>query len=198
MATREVIRRYDATAESYDELYQEEQGLKYISAWKIIFKMNGKLVDIGCGTLLFERFLKLYGIFDNFNYIVALDISENMLKVGLSKVRNDKEFERKIDVVRGDASRLPFRDSSFEYGVSFTVFTLLTSTVMGIMEMKRVVNIEGLFSLLKKFNRIQVDEDCRLIAETEKDSIYVFKKEKAKEVFTNGRKAEKVDDLSRR
>lgn len=177
METRKIMRKYDATAEGYDELYQEEQEQKYLSSWREILKIEKSLVDVGCGTLLFERFLKTYGLIRRIQYIVGLDISEKMLETGFSKIKEDAEIIEKLDLVRGDASRLPFRDSAFEYGVSFTVFTLLISERIGISELRRVVKKGGIFSLLKKFNRIDLGGEYKLFSETDKDSIYVFNKQ---------------------
>jgi len=172
---RVIMLKYDATADGYDELYQDEQGLKYLAAWKFITKMSGKIVDIGCGTLLFERFLSSYGTIKKITYIVGLDISEKMMESGLSKILNDDEISRRLDLVRGDASRLPFRELSFDYGVSFTVFTLLDSEIVGIREMEKVVKRGGVFSLLKKFVKSSL-EKYNLMGETDKDYIYTFEK----------------------
>jgi len=177
MNVKDVMKKYDITANGYDELYQEEQGIKYLSAWKIISNMKGKVIDIGCGTLLLERFMSAYGTIERIDYIVGLDISERMLLIGLAKVSSNERINSKLDIVRGDASMLPFRSSSFDFAVSFTVFTLLPIEAIGIIEMDRVARRGGVFTMLKKFCRLPLDRKYETIGETDKDLIFVLKKE---------------------
>ncbi|MEM3969703.1 MAG: class I SAM-dependent methyltransferase [Fervidicoccaceae archaeon] len=196
MNPREIMKKYDSTAIGYDDLYQEEQSLKYLASWKFLQNFEGNFIDIGCGTLLLERFLHAYGIVRRLNYIVGLDISEKMLMVGLSKISSFLELLNKTDLVRGDASRLPFRDESFDYGTSFTVFTLLPSENIGILEMERILRKSGIYSLLKKRQQWKWKREHEVIAETDKDIIYKIEKSYLNEDLKHVNSNEKINDSS--
>ena len=66
------------------------------------------ILDLGCGTLLLEKWL-----LESRCTMVGLDLTEEMLRVGMAKGLPNVSL-----LVNGDAEFLPFRDASFDAVVS--------------------------------------------------------------------------------
>uniref|UniRef100_A0A7C4B9R6 Class I SAM-dependent methyltransferase n=1 Tax=Thermofilum pendens TaxID=2269 RepID=A0A7C4B9R6_THEPE len=98
---------YDDIAESYDELYGEEQRAKYRVVLRLV-EPREPVLDAGCGTGMLLEHLQCY--------YVGLDLSYRMLEVARKKGRGVKG-----DLVCGDAERMPFRDGCFRSVYSVTV-----------------------------------------------------------------------------
>lgn len=97
MEVRYVIELYKNLAPVYEELYGEEQRLKY---WRIASQTGERVVDVGCGTgIAFE-------VLDG--YVVCLDISIDMLKRAREKKGDLGEL------IVADLWRPPLRDNSFD------------------------------------------------------------------------------------
>ena len=125
---REVEAYYDATANSYDSLYADEQKAKYVEALRLLSgKVEGAVLDAGCGTgLLFQH---LTGA----KTIVGADLSRRMLEIAKRKGRN-----RNVHLVRCDVENLPFRDSVFQACFLFTVAQNLPNPFKAFKELSRV------------------------------------------------------------
>jgi demethylmenaquinone methyltransferase/2-methoxy-6-polyprenyl-1,4-benzoquinol methylase len=116
---------YDATAQSYDALYGEEQLRKFE---KIKNELTGRVLDVGCGTGIVTKYIK---------NVVGLDNSKEMLKF----YDGEKVF--------GDAHELPFQDKSFDTVLSLTVLQDLEKPLKALKEMKRVGK-KVVFSIQKR------------------------------------------------
>ena len=126
---------FDSIAERYDSWYRSPIGryadeVEWNCVKNLLPSRKGRVLDLGCGTGLYtERLMKMG--FD----VLSLDYSVEMLRVAKGKM--DGEF------IRGDAMRLPFRDSSFDGTVAITSFEFFPEPEMAISEMKRVVRKGG-------------------------------------------------------
>lgn len=98
---------YSEIAESYDELYGDEQRAKYRIALKLV-EPREPVLDAGCGTGMLLEHLQCY--------YVGLDLSLGMLRVAKRKGRGERG-----DLVCGDAERMPFRKRCFQSAYSVTV-----------------------------------------------------------------------------
>jgi len=116
---------YDRTAD-YATLYQD----RYWKRWAIekAALSDGSLVlDLGCGTLLFEERLR-----SNCKF-VGLDVTPEMARMGWAKGLANVPL-----VVNGDAETLPFPDEAFDAAVSCYVPKYVNVTRLA-GELSRVV-----------------------------------------------------------
>lgn len=68
---REVRLRYDAEADAYDELYLEEQTIKYeLALRRIAYSGADRILDCGCGTGIF-----LEKVVGSMQFAVGVDLS---------------------------------------------------------------------------------------------------------------------------
>ncbi len=121
---------YDAIAESYDNLYGEEQinKLRLIKN-NIKIGKNTRILDLGCGT----------GISSEFGcFVVGIDTSFGMLK-----------HNKKLKVF-GTAECLPFKTNSLDYIISVTSLHNFNNIKNSINEAKRAGKGRFIFSILKK------------------------------------------------
>ncbi len=130
---------YDVPAEGYDELYGEEQRVKYKLVFDKLGYCSSSLLDIGCGVGLLAEYLKNAG----FNGIyVGVDID-------LERIRYAKKSLNVNDYVVADAHHLPFRDKCFQLSTIFTVIHLLEIR-KAVKEALRVSQKVIVITLLKK------------------------------------------------
>jgi ubiquinone/menaquinone biosynthesis C-methylase UbiE len=130
-----VVTKYDATCDSYDELYGEEQFLKY----DFIFNKSGvtlgrDIADVGCGTGLLYEFLKNTFKQSLLRYL-CIDPSEGMIRKAVSKNPGDPH----IIFLVSYAESLPIKDGSVDDAVMVTVWDNLEDPMEAVNELRRVV-----------------------------------------------------------
>jgi SAM-dependent methyltransferase len=121
------VARYDGVADWYDrELATAELG---VSSRRIVARLlgdgSGDLIDIGCGggslaAELAERGWRVTGV----------DVSEDQLRLAR---------RRGVEVVRADATDLPFPDGSFDAAVSMFTHTDMDDFEGAVAETARVL-----------------------------------------------------------
>lgn len=139
---RRVMQRYDLTASMYDELYAEEQVVKYHAALKHL-KAYGSVLDAGCGTGHF-----LSNIAEEVEIAVGVDISIRLLLQAKEQARTFPNFH----LVQADADYLPFIDACFNLVFAFTVLQNMPNPRETLMEIKRNAKRDALITVtgLKK------------------------------------------------
>ena len=132
-----VKEQYDRLAEKYDQRWQGY----ILSTLKCIInsiKLDGSetILDIACGTGELERLIisshpkqKISGI----------DISRRMLDVA----RRKTEAYQNVNYIQAQASKLPFRDNSFDIIVSANSFHYFLNPEAALAEMRRVAKQDG-------------------------------------------------------
>lgn len=152
---------YDQIAPGYDELHKEEQ-LKKLNFISKHVKLDGKGLDVGCGTGISTNF---------FNCKVGVDPSEELLKIA-------KKNYPEIKFTKANAEHLPFKDNEFDFVVSITAIQNFDNIEKGLREIKRVGK-RFVLSFLKKSGRRDMIErliksvfDVRQKVEEEKDIFY--------------------------
>ncbi len=127
---RSIRRRYNLTAQSYDQRYFAEQQIKYQAALnKLQIKQDDTILDVGCGTGLFFNHIS-----DRAGSVVGLDISRGLL---LQAKERAKAYSN-VFVVLGDADHLPFADGFFSLVFAFTVLQNMPKPVETLQELSRV------------------------------------------------------------
>jgi ubiquinone/menaquinone biosynthesis C-methylase UbiE len=131
---RRVMRRYDATARSYDELYCEEQEAKYLKALERVDVAGIAVLDVGCGTgLLFSH------IADAAQAVLGVDISRELLL----RAKEQAVKFRNIYLIKADADHLPFQNGFFSVVFAFTVLQNMPKPKETLSEVKRVTKSDG-------------------------------------------------------
>ncbi|HTY76013.1 MAG TPA: class I SAM-dependent methyltransferase [Candidatus Nanoarchaeia archaeon] len=151
---RSVIRRYNLTAQMYDERYCEEQEAKYRAALASMnLTFDSIMLDVGCGSgMFFDQ------VADRARIVVGLDVSRELLS--LAKDRAKKL--RNAFLVLADADHLPFKTGVFNYFFAFTVLQNMPSPVETIKELQVSASPNASFVItglraaisLEKFNWI--------------------------------------------
>ncbi len=160
---------YDTIADSYDELYKEEQFEKVNIVKKYIkIKQEYKLLDVGCGNAFY---------LDDFNCeCTGIDPSEKLLSL----------YNGKQEVFMGESENIPFQAEEFDVVTSFTAIQNFKNIKQGLNEIKRVgknifaltfikksVNAEHTLYLIKSiFSEFDIQE-----IEHSKDIILILKKD---------------------
>jgi len=144
---RKVMRRYDLTADIYEERYGEEQRAKYGAALESFKMGGGEVLDVGCGTGLFFNHVAACA-----RVVVGIDISRKLL------LKANKETKKKgnLFVLQADADYLPFKKGSFEAVFAFTVLQNMPQPSKTLQEFKRVAKQNGniVVTGLKKIFRL--------------------------------------------
>ena len=110
---RSVMRRYNLTAQIYDERYREEQDAKYKAALEgLRIKSNSVVLDVGCGTGLFFN-----SVADLAEMVVGADVSRELLLLAKKQGRDSGN----VLLVLADADHLPFKQQVFDFVFAFTV-----------------------------------------------------------------------------
>ena len=176
---KDIMIKYDATAEGYDELYRDEQYAKYAKAAEALAKTlsscrhspSCRLCDIGCGTGLLIEYMAEAGLPQPSHYI-CIDLSINMLRH--AKQRSKRHAAPLIDIIQGDAEHLPLRRKTCRIAVSFTVIDLVEDPARMLSECDHVSGT-CIVSRLKKAMRNH-SRELRVgsyLAETDKDIVFI-------------------------
>ncbi|MCX8196490.1 MAG: class I SAM-dependent methyltransferase [Acidilobaceae archaeon] len=174
----QIIReRYEATCDSYDQLYRAEQYEKYFVALREI-KPRGVVLDAGCGTGLLAEFMYAYGLLDDIERYICLDYSSCMLSIAAWRL--GVLCADKCVVVMGDVQDLSLRDKSVDVTYSFTVLDLLDDPERGIEEILRVTRGRAVVSLMKALSlKDKLITRHRFIGSTAKDVILELRRSHA-------------------
>ena len=131
---RKVMKRYDLTAEMYEERYAQEQKAKYGAALENVNVANRAVLDVGCGSGLFFSHVAAKA-----NVLVGVDVSRKLLL----KAKEQAHAFQNVLVLQADADHLPFREAFFDVGFAFTVLQNMPKPPETLMELKRVAKLEG-------------------------------------------------------
>lgn len=104
------------------------------------------VLDIGCGTGNFTRdFARQVG---PSGLVVGFDASRTMLARAVADTPEARDAEGHVAYVRGDAVRLPFRDSTFDAVCCFAALHMMAEPFRALDEMTRVLTPGGRLGLL--------------------------------------------------
>jgi len=104
-----------------------------------------RLLDVATGTGMVAAELVRAGASE----VVALDQSEQMLAGARARLAREPDLGRRVTLVRGEAERLPFEDSSFD-GLTFTYLLRYVDDPAATMaELARVVKRGGRIGMVE-------------------------------------------------
>lgn len=165
---KEIISKYNQTANKYDKRYSSIQNMKY----RLIFekmKINetDAILDVGCGTALLFNLLK-----NKTYFFVGLDISKNMLKIALKKNKKGN-----LHLICADCDFLPFRENIYSLIFSMTVLQNLPNPITSINEVFRVCKWGGItiFTILKKELELKQFENMFKMINSERITLFDMK-----------------------
>jgi len=183
---KEIINKYDLSADIYDKRYRAIQEEKYHIVLDNCILKEKRVLDLGCGTgLLIEYILKS----KDYHHIlkskyIAVDISLKMMIKFKNKLL---KLGKKPNVlfVLSDMENLPFRKNSFNLIISLTSFQNLPNILNGVRESLRVSTNECdfKFSILRK--KLELDKVINLLKPYVKD-FKVVNKENIEDVIITG------------
>jgi SAM-dependent methyltransferase len=126
------VARYDGIADWYDtEFLSELHDPGRAAAFRLLGPGAGALLDLGCGTGA-----QTVAFRDEGWEVTGVDASEDMLR---------RAGDRGLEVVRADASALPFEDDSFDAAVSLWTHTDVDHFAAAVREVARVLRAGGPF-----------------------------------------------------
>ena len=116
----------------YDAWYTQGHGkwigdVEYSLIMELLEPSIGEsLLDVGCGTGYFSRHFSKHGL-----QVTGLDLDIEMLDFARSQ-------DKKTTYMPGSATKLPFKDLSFDYSVAITSLCFIDNPVIALSEMWRV------------------------------------------------------------
>jgi ubiquinone/menaquinone biosynthesis C-methylase UbiE len=126
-------------AENYDEYYQTDFGKEVdiiekniINSFLSKIPIKSNVLELGCGTGHWTKFFNKKG----FNNIIAVDISNEMLKIAKKK---------NIDAIflQEDSLNLTFKNNFFDTVISITMLEFVENQDKSIKEITRVLKPNG-------------------------------------------------------
>jgi ubiquinone/menaquinone biosynthesis C-methylase UbiE len=161
---------YSSISKGYDELYGDEQRIKFdIIKENLDIKNNDLLLDVGCGT----------GLSDFKCNVIGMDPSIELLQQNDNN-QNNHNINNKI---LARAENIPFKDNTFDKIVSVTSMHNFDNIEKSIREIKRVGKEDFAFSILKKsvlFDPIEkgINENFNVkkIIDGKKDWVFICSK----------------------
>lgn len=129
--------RYEGLAEWYDNTFSGYEGGETSSSAQLgslLRRGSGLCLDVACGTGLHFKAIESTG-----RKVVGIDISADMLRVA---------SRRSSNLLRSDATRLPFRNDSFPTVVCTYLHTDIEATAPVFAEVARVLLPGGTFVYL--------------------------------------------------
>lgn len=143
----DVLEWYDELSSGYEELYGDEQTLKYTQVFKELSlrdrltSENQVILDLGCGAGGLIRFLRNELPTIMSSYYVGLDLSPSMCFLSREQIDRAGLLG---DVVAGDIFRPPFRDRAADTILSITVLTCRDSLREAVLSFRNLLKSNGL------------------------------------------------------
>lgn len=135
---KKLIDYYNKLSSNYDQLYGEEQELKYFLILKTLkLQSRYRVLDFGCGTGLLLKTLEE----SKASFLVGVDISSGML------TKAKERGLHKVDLILCDGEFLPIRDGAFNIVFMITVFQNLYNKKLGLEHVIRTTREGGIIFL---------------------------------------------------
>ena len=147
---RHAIELFEGLPRRYDELaaalsfWQDPRWRRAMVA-KVEASADDRVLDVAAGTgLVAGELVRRYGC-----RVTALDQSAAMLARARAKLASDQELARRVELVEGEAERLPFADREFDHLTFTYLLRYVDDPVATMRELARVVRPGGRVSSLE-------------------------------------------------
>jgi demethylmenaquinone methyltransferase/2-methoxy-6-polyprenyl-1,4-benzoquinol methylase len=136
---------FEKISDNYDKMnsvisFQQHVKWRKDTMKRMNVKSGSKALDVCCGTA--DWTIALAGEVGPIGEVIGLDFSQNMLNVGIEKV---KELGLKqVKLIHGNAMELPFPDNSFDYVTIGFGLRNVPDYLQVLKEMHRVVRPGGI------------------------------------------------------
>ena len=137
--------RYDAKRSSKGGSLIDSHEKQIVTNF-IDFIDGKRILDMACGTARFSLMLADLGA-----DVVALDISDPMIKIGKNKL-DTSPHAGELTFLHADAGNLPFEDSSFDIILAMRFFHLTPIPMYFFLEMLRVAREKIIFDTFNKYS----------------------------------------------
>lgn len=134
--TFKIQKKYNRNAIVYDLIEFPVEKVLY-SKWRKKYFSNliGKVLDVGIGTG------KNIDYYNNEAEVTGIDFSKKMLEKAKRKFKKSGRKNTSLKLM--DVENLKFRDNSFDYVITSSVFCSVPNPIEGLKEIKRVLKPNG-------------------------------------------------------
>ncbi|TCS84138.1 demethylmenaquinone methyltransferase [Tepidibacillus fermentans] len=135
---------FDNIADKYDMMntllsFRRHKAWRKFTMKKMNVEIGDTALDVACGTADWSIALAKAS---KTGKIIGLDFSEKMLEVGQKKV-NELQLDKQIELIQGNAMKLPFKDNSFDHATIGFALRNVPDIETVLAEMMRVVKPGG-------------------------------------------------------
>jgi ubiquinone/menaquinone biosynthesis C-methylase UbiE len=141
--TKQVVRRmyhdvgrdyYESRKNKFGNSYFYNENLEMPTTFKILGNVKGKkILDLGCGPGLYAKKLSNMGA-----KVKGIDISKDIVRIA-------KEENPSLDLIVGDAEKLPYKNSEFDIVLATLVLGHIPQWDKVLNEINRVLKNKGIF-----------------------------------------------------
>ena len=149
---REALRLFAGLSPEYDWMgallsFGQDRRWRRAMVGELGVPASARVLDVAAGTgLITAEIVRRHGC-----RVVALDQSEEMLGRARARLARDPALAARVELVRGEAERLPFADAEFDALTTGYLFRYVDDPAATIRELARVVKPGGAIASLEFF-----------------------------------------------
>ncbi len=131
-----LLKRYERYAPNYDQQFARYSEGTLTKALELTPNINGRLLDVACGTGSFEELLRAQRPHLS---LTGVDISSEMLARARERFRDDDQ----VEFLSGTAEHVPVGDAAFDIVTCNNAFHLVQNAGSALREFHRVLKPDG-------------------------------------------------------
>jgi demethylmenaquinone methyltransferase / 2-methoxy-6-polyprenyl-1,4-benzoquinol methylase len=141
---QQALELFSALPKEYDEMgwllsFGQDRRWRRATVRAIRAEPSDRVLDVATGTgLVAAELVRRYGC-----AVVGIDQSEEMLARARSRLAREPELGQRIELLRGEAEKLPFADAEFDGLTTAYLFRYVDDPAVTLRELARVVRPGG-------------------------------------------------------